>query len=110
MPSAPSSASNSTRSGCRRTDDLETFQEFAGAGLLGIALIVFWRMFAFILKDRDFYRDTTFMLLSKRDGDLDTLKQAVKPLRKVGRAVKSKQPEVSKEEIVRQFVRFLEQA
>lgn len=67
---------------------MEQFTEFAGAGLLGLALIVFWRMFVEMRKDRDYWRERALDRAQVLDDTLDVAEQLVRPLKKVERVAR----------------------
>lgn len=55
----------------------------AGYAILALASVVFWRMFRYLEKDRDFWRNEALGRKKALDEALDAGETLVKPLKKV---------------------------
>lgn len=60
----------------------------AGYAILALSSVVFWRMFRYLEKDRDYWRDKAMRLLGARDEDLELAERTVVPLKKIEKVVK----------------------
>lgn len=69
-----------------------------GATFVSAAIVVFWRMFTFVVRDRDYWRAKTMSLLDAVDEDLDVQEKVVSPLKKVV-SIAEKRKQVDEETI-----------
>lgn len=88
----------------------DTIGNLVGYPILGVALVLLWRLYVEIRKDRDFWRAEALDRKDAMDDALDDSETLLRPLKKVEKAVKArtKPPtQVTDTELLRDVIEVL---
>lgn len=88
-------------------DLLKDLPFIGGAGFVGTAVIVFWRLFLREVREKEFWRAEAVEMLKERNLDLDTAEKLVKPLKKVERIALADRKKHTNEELLAQIAALL---